>query len=80
VAQNIFLGREPVRAGVVDDGRMAEETARILGSLRAEAGIAPGTLVRNLSVAQQQTVEIAKALSYEARVLVMDEPTCGSGR
>jgi ribose transport system ATP-binding protein len=74
VAQNIYLGREPVRAGVVDGRRMERDTARLLDALGAST-IAPNALVRELSVAQQQTVEIAKALSYEARVLVMDEPT-----
>ncbi len=75
VAQNIFLGREPIARGMVDERRMEADTEHILRSLNAEAGISPRSLVRNLSVAQQQTVEIAKALSYEAKVLVMDEPT-----
>jgi len=74
VAQNIFLGREPVRAGVVDSRRMEADTRRLLATLGA-SNIPPDRLVRELSVAQQQTVEISKALSYEARVLVMDEPT-----
>ena len=75
VAQNIFLGREPRRAFVVDTARMEALTQQLLTMLNVEAGVSPSTLVRGLSVAQQQTVEIAKALSYEARILVMDEPT-----
>ncbi|HEX2280596.1 MAG TPA: sugar ABC transporter ATP-binding protein, partial [Thermomicrobiales bacterium] len=75
VAQNIFLGREPARGPFVDNRAMEEATARLLAELSVEGAIAPGSPVRDLSVAQQQTVEIAKALSFEARILVMDEPT-----
>ncbi|HEX5993437.1 MAG TPA: sugar ABC transporter ATP-binding protein [Thermomicrobiales bacterium] len=75
VAQNIFLGREPARGPLVDNRAMEEATARLLAELGVEAAISPGSPVRDLSVAQQQTVEIAKALSFEARILVMDEPT-----
>jgi ribose transport system ATP-binding protein len=75
VAQNIFLGREPARGPFVDNRAMEEATARLLAELGVEGAILPGSLVRELSVAQQQTVEIAKALSFEARILVMDEPT-----
>ena len=65
VAQNIFLGREPARTPV-DNRAMEEATARLLAELGAEGAISPDSLVRELSVAQQQTVEIAKALSFEA--------------
>jgi ABC-type sugar transport system ATPase subunit len=75
VAQNIFLGREPARGPLVDNRAMEEATARLLAELGVEGAISPGSPVRELSVAQQQTVEIAKALSFEARILVMDEPT-----
>src|SRR5215210_5128812 len=74
-AQEIFLGREPSRGPLVDNRAMEEATARLLAELGVEGTISPGSLVRDLSVAQQQTVEIAKALSLEARILVMDEPT-----
>ena len=75
VAHNIFLGREfPGRLpGTIDRGRMQAEAARILATLGA--GLDPRTLVHRLGVAQQQMVEIAKALSQHARILVMDEPT-----
>jgi ABC-type sugar transport system ATPase subunit len=75
VAQNIFLGREPRRGPFVDRSVMEHATYDILTELGAERSIAPGSVVRNLSVAQQQTVEIAKALSFDARILIMDEPT-----
>ncbi|MGH3464547.1 MAG: sugar ABC transporter ATP-binding protein [Kribbellaceae bacterium] len=75
VAENVFLGREPTRYGiVVDRRRMAAETARLLDWL-GEPGISPTAGVRGLSVAQQQVVEIVKALAVDARVLAMDEPT-----
>src|SRR5829696_8979054 len=75
VAQNIFLGREPARGPLVDNRAMEEATARLLAELGVEGAISPSSQVKYLSVAQQQTVEIAKALSFEARILVMDEPT-----
>src|SRR5215203_3917586 len=75
VAQNIFLGREPARGPFVDNRAMEEDTARLLAELGVQGSISPSSSVRELSVAQQQTVEIAKALSFEARILVMDEPT-----
>jgi ribose transport system ATP-binding protein len=73
VRENIFLGRERTRAGFV---RAAEEHREAL-QLFEKIGIAidPNTRCRDLTVAQQQTVEIAKALSVNARIIVMDEPT-----
>lgn len=74
VAQNMFLGREPLtRAGLVDDARMNREAAFWLRRLRL--AIDPRTPVGRLRVGQQQVVEIAKALSLNARVIIMDEPT-----
>jgi ABC-type sugar transport system ATPase subunit len=75
VAQNIFLGREPRRRWMVDSADMERETATLLESLGVERSITPRAMVGRLSVAQQQTVEIAKALSSDARIVVMDEPT-----
>jgi ribose transport system ATP-binding protein len=75
VAHNLFLGREP-RArvpGLVDRRRMFADARRLLVSLGLD--IDPRSTVAKLGVAQQQMVEIAKALSQNARVLVMDEPT-----
>ena len=73
VAENIYLGIEPTRFGALDRTRMRAEARRLLQRL----GSAIGAEVRagDLSIAQQQIVEIAKALAIEARILVMDEPT-----
>lgn len=74
VAQNVFLGREPRRGGFVDRKAMARETRALLDQLGIE-GVDPDSPVRTLSVAEQQIVEIVKALSVDARVIQMDEPT-----
>lgn len=73
VAQNIFLGREKTFSGVIDNRSMKKETADILGNLNMD--LDPDELVGNLPVSKQQMVEIAKALSVNAKVLIMDEPT-----
>ena len=74
VAQNIFIGREPMRLGLFIDAAKANAQAQqLLDSLNIR--IDATTLVSNLSVAKQQLVEIAKALSYDSELLVMDEPT-----
>ncbi|MDA1040898.1 MAG: sugar ABC transporter ATP-binding protein [Planctomycetota bacterium] len=74
VAANIFLGRERrTRLGLLDDRGMAAEAARLLASL--ECPVSPRTMAGSLRVGDQQLVEIAKALSLEASILVMDEPT-----
>jgi ribose transport system ATP-binding protein len=75
VAQNIFLGREPTRRGIVDDAAMRAETRRVLDLFGADVRVDPDTLVADLAVAQQQMIEIAKAISLDAKVVVMDEPT-----
>jgi ABC-type sugar transport system, ATPase component len=75
VAQNLFLGREPLRNGLIDNGAMIAETRRVLELFGVRHGIAPETLVADLDVASQQMVEIAKAISLNAKVIVMDEPT-----
>ena len=75
VAENIFLGREP-RRGVLIDRRGMEDRAReLLTELSPDDPISPRELVGNLPVARQQSVEIAKALSLDSRIMVMDEPT-----
>ncbi|MEV5199276.1 sugar ABC transporter ATP-binding protein [Streptomyces sp. NPDC053720] len=74
VAENVFLGREPTRYGLVDRGAMERRTAELLAELD-ETGITPRTTVHELSVARRQTVEIVKALASDVRILVMDEPT-----
>jgi ribose transport system ATP-binding protein len=74
VAENIFLGKTPTRwGGVVDSRRMRQDARRILETLGVSIdGDAP---VHSLRLAQQQMVEVARALSDNARILVMDEPT-----
>ncbi|MET7751136.1 sugar ABC transporter ATP-binding protein [Micromonospora sp. NPDC005367] len=74
VAENVYLGREPVRRMQVDRRRMVADTRKLLDWL-GEDGIDPTAAVASLSVAQRQVVEIVKALSTDARVLGMDEPT-----
>ena len=73
VAENIYLAREPRKGLFVDARRMQREAAALLARLKLD--IAPGDEVKTLSMAQQQMVEIAKALSLDARILIMDEPT-----
>jgi D-xylose transport system ATP-binding protein len=73
VGENIFLGREPRRFGVVLWDELYRQAKRLLDDLRLQ--IDPRTPVRNLGIGQQQLVEIAKALSQEGRILVLDEPT-----
>jgi ribose transport system ATP-binding protein len=74
VAENVFVGREPVKRGIVDKRAMERETAALLEEV-GESSFGPRTPVRWLSVAQQQVVEIVKARSLDARILVLDEPT-----
>ncbi len=75
VANNIFLGREPSKMGVIDMGTMNKQAEAVLSELGVEKMISPTALVSSLSVAEQQLVEIAKAISFKAKVLIMDEPT-----
>lgn len=74
VAENIYLGREPRRGLFVDTAGMQRDTAELLDGLGV-SGLEPSRPVRTLSVAEQQIVEIAKAVSYDSRIISMDEPT-----
>ena len=73
VAENIFLGNEPSRFGMVDRGAMERDCAAVLERLGAP--FTARTLVGTLSIAEQQLVEIARALQAKSRILVLDEPT-----
>jgi erythritol transport system ATP-binding protein len=73
ISENIFIGREITRGGVVQHGEQEKMTRALLD--RLEQPLNPSSLVRDLRIGQQQIVEIAKALSHNVRVLIMDEPT-----
>lgn len=73
VAENIWIRREPRRCGFVDHRAMRRITRDLLDRLRID--IDPDTSVRDLSVASRQMIEIAKAVSYDSDILIMDEPT-----
>jgi ribose transport system ATP-binding protein len=73
VAENIFLGREPRRWGLIDRRRMLRDTAALLARLRLP--VDPAAALGRLSTAEQQMIAIARGVSLRARVLVLDEPT-----
>ena len=73
VAENMFLGREMVGKGILDNRKMRQEAKNILNELKID--IDPDQTVGDLPVSKQQMVEIAKALSIHAKILIMDEPT-----
>ncbi|HNU09434.1 MAG TPA: ATP-binding cassette domain-containing protein, partial [Pyrinomonadaceae bacterium] len=73
VGENIFLGKEPSRFGVINWSELYHRASSLLNELHLP--IDPRTPVGNLGIGQQQLVEIAKALSKEAKILVLDEPT-----
>ena len=71
--ENIFLGREPRRFGLIDQRAIFQEATRTLNGLGLN--LDPHKLIKELKVAEQQMIEVAKALSLDARILIMDEPT-----
>ncbi len=73
VGANVFLGREPRRFGLIDRRKIATDTSPLLDMLGLD--IDPETPLSELSIGQQQMIEIAKALSKKARIIIMDEPT-----
>lgn len=77
IAENVFVGRLPRRRGRVDREAMNERAAAQLGRLGLD--VAPTRLVKTLQVAAQQQVEIAKALTLDAQLLILDEPTAALG-
>jgi inositol transport system ATP-binding protein len=73
VAENVFIGREPGSRIFIDYRQLEEQTRRLCKRIGLDRS--PRALVRDLSVAEQQMVEIARALSMKSRLIVMDEPT-----
>lgn len=73
VKDNLFLGRFPKRLGVVDEAKMIKESNKLFSALNINVN--PMMKMRTMSVSQRQMVEIAKAVSYGAKVIVLDEPT-----
>jgi len=73
VMDNLFLGRYPKKFGVIDEKRMFRESSRLFSSLKMNVN--PNVIMRTMSVSQRQMVEIAKAVSYNAKIIVLDEPT-----
>jgi len=73
VAENIFMGRLPSRRGMIRRGKAYEESRQLLKMLGSD--VPPRALIADLKVADQQEVEIARALSYDPVVFIMDEPT-----
>ncbi len=73
IAENIFLGNEPAKNGVINWGESFSRTKVLLAKVGLKE--TPSTLITNLGVGKQQLVEIAKALSKEVKLLILDEPT-----
>ena len=74
VADNIFLGHAPAAFGMINDKKLMEMTSELFVRLGIEP-IPPRTRMRELSIARMQMVEIAKAVSYDSKIIIMDEPT-----
>lgn len=73
IMDNIWLGRYPLKGGLVDERKMLEDTKKIFDDL--DIGLDPKTKVDSLSVSEKQMLEIGKAVSYNSKIIVMDEPT-----
>ncbi|TFC83073.1 sugar ABC transporter ATP-binding protein [Cryobacterium cheniae] len=78
IAENVMLGRMPTKHGLVDRGALRNRARAALALIGLDVGV--DTLVGDLGIAQQQLVEIAKALSINARILILDEPTAALTR
>ena len=74
IAENIFVGREKRKRGLIDRNSMNKETERLLEQVGLR-GVTPNTIAGTLSTAQKQMIEVAKALSLDSKLIIMDEPT-----
>ncbi|PKM67168.1 MAG: sugar ABC transporter ATP-binding protein [Firmicutes bacterium HGW-Firmicutes-2] len=74
VSENIWLGRYPTKRGFVDENKMYQDTKSLFTKIKID-DIDPNTRLSELSVSKRQMVEIVKAVSYEAKVIILDEPT-----
>lgn len=74
VSENIWLGRYPTKRGFIDEKKMYEDTKALFTRIKID-DIDPNTILSDLSVSKRQMVEIVKAVSYEAKVIILDEPT-----
>ncbi|MDT4891651.1 MAG: D-xylose transport system ATP-binding protein [Pseudonocardiales bacterium] len=79
ITQNMFLGREIRRFGIMDDGSMEKKAREVLGSLGVRTVSSVRQVVASLSGGQRQTVAIAKAVLWNSRVVFLDEPTAALG-
>lgn len=75
VMENVWLGRFPLKHGLIDTKKMVEDTKKVLESLGDDVKIDPKEKLSNLSVSKRQMVDIAKAVSYNCDIIVLDEPT-----
>jgi ABC-type sugar transport system ATPase subunit len=74
VSENVWLGRQPMKNAImVDHAKMRRDTAELFKKLKVD--IDPDAMMRDLTVSQMQMVEIAKAVSYDSKIVIMDEPT-----
>ena len=73
VADNLFLGRYPTKYGLINEKKMQEESTKLFNSLNMTVN--PKTVMKTMSVSNRQMVEIAKAVSYDSKIIVLDEPT-----
>ncbi len=73
VSDNMFLGRYRTRFGIIDEAEMNSRCKKLFA--RLNMNVDPKTLMRTMSVSQRQMVEIAKAVSYDAKIIILDEPT-----
>ena len=69
VTDNLFLGRYPKKMGMIDEQKMFKESSKLFASLNMSVN--PNTVMRTMSVSQRQMVEIAKAVSYNAKIIVL---------